>query len=474
MPNGPLDTNFLDKAIAFALQAHTGTERRGKGYPYIIHPLEALTIVATITSDQELLAAAVLHDVVEDTDCTLEQLRSEFGDRVADIVEAESDPKEDPSKERASWRERKMLGLDKLTYASLDAKMVAIGDKLSNMRAIAQDYTVIGNKLWSRFHAPNGMKDYAWRYRALAGALAELQGLPPYEEFVELIEKVYGPDTEQSPAHINMADYKQTGDGFTALSYTHKDGKRMVKMYSDFISKGYVIRELEISRALVKMGLNTPKPLRFVSDGKRFGAEFEHISNKVSFASSVSQAPSSLEKYGILFAQEAKKLHATPCPKDVFISAAESFKHAVDECKQLSAEEKIRIKAFIDAVPECNTCLHGDLHIGNIITDGIQNWWIDLGNFGYGNPLFDIGMFYFTAKLIPEEMINRLYHISKEQMSRFWDVFAAEYFGADTDEKLEEVNCKVAPFAALKMIALGNRDGLTPAMLGFIQQQFAK
>ena len=66
-----LDTDFLDRAINYAVKAHAGTERRGKGFPYIVHPMEAMEIVSTITSDQELLAAAVLHDTVEDTDVSV-------------------------------------------------------------------------------------------------------------------------------------------------------------------------------------------------------------------------------------------------------------------------------------------------------------------------------------------------------------------------------------------------------------------
>ena len=86
MANNPLDTTLLDRAIIFAVHAHAGTERRGKGFPYIVHPMEAVEIVSTITPDQELLAAAALHDVIEDTDITVGTLRAEFGDRVAALV----------------------------------------------------------------------------------------------------------------------------------------------------------------------------------------------------------------------------------------------------------------------------------------------------------------------------------------------------------------------------------------------------
>ena len=87
MANKPLETRLLDRAVVFAVRAHAGTERRGKGFPYIVHPLEAVGIVATMTSDQELLSAAVLHDTVEDTDITLEQIRAEFGNRIASLLD---------------------------------------------------------------------------------------------------------------------------------------------------------------------------------------------------------------------------------------------------------------------------------------------------------------------------------------------------------------------------------------------------
>ena len=88
MANKYIDTSILDKAIHFAIDAHANTERRGKGFPYSVHLMEAVEIAATITSDQEILAAAALHDTVEDTDVTVEQLRKEFGDRIAELVEA--------------------------------------------------------------------------------------------------------------------------------------------------------------------------------------------------------------------------------------------------------------------------------------------------------------------------------------------------------------------------------------------------
>lgn len=191
MANKQMDTSLLDRAIIFAVKAHSGTERRGKGFPYIIHPMEAMEIVATMTSDPELLAAAVLHDTVEDTEVTLEQIREEFGERIASIIAWESDTFEEGVGEEDSWHSRKREAINRLASAPLDAKIVALGDKLSNMRAIARDYAVQGDNLWNLFHAKD-RKDHEWHYRGLENSLRELDDTFAFKEFEQLIDQVFG------------------------------------------------------------------------------------------------------------------------------------------------------------------------------------------------------------------------------------------------------------------------------------------
>lgn len=183
--NNPLDTALFDRASQFAIEAHAGTERRGKGFPYILHPMEAAVIASTITNDAEVLAAAVLHDTVEDTAATIEQIERLFGPRVARLVNTETAPK------GASWRAKREVQLGRIAAADRDSKIVAIGDKLSNFRAIALDYRTLGDDLWSRFHAPDGKRDIEWYYRGLATSLADLADTAPYQEFVTLINSVF-------------------------------------------------------------------------------------------------------------------------------------------------------------------------------------------------------------------------------------------------------------------------------------------
>ena len=194
MANKYMDTELLDRAIMFAVQAHHNSERRGKGFPYIVHPMEAVEIVATITPDQELLAAAALHDTIEDTDVTVEQLRAECGDRIANLVHAESDQINgelfNGENEEETWHARKQAAIDRLAAAPHDAKIVALGDKLSNMRAIWRDYQVKGDELWKIFHCSDKAA-HEWHYRGLAASLKELNDTFAYQEFVRLIDEVF-------------------------------------------------------------------------------------------------------------------------------------------------------------------------------------------------------------------------------------------------------------------------------------------
>ena len=137
---------MIEEAAAFAAQAHHGTFRKGTQIPYITHPMEAALIVSGFTDDPEMIAAALLHDVVEDTGVTEEEIRERFGSRVACLVANET---EDKTK---CWRERKGATIQHLKSAPREIKILALGDKLSNMRCTAKDYLVLGDEIWQRFN----------------------------------------------------------------------------------------------------------------------------------------------------------------------------------------------------------------------------------------------------------------------------------------------------------------------------------
>lgn len=178
---------MVDRAIAFATKAHEGQYRKGTRRPYIVHPIEVGEIVASMTKDQEIISAAVLHDTLEDCKgVTQELLAQEFTPRVAWLVARES---EDKSK---TWLERKTQTIRSIGNAVLEVQMIGLADKLSNMRDIDRDYPVLGEELWSRFR----MKDkttIGWYYKGIRDALEKnFAGFPAYEEYCRLIEKNFG------------------------------------------------------------------------------------------------------------------------------------------------------------------------------------------------------------------------------------------------------------------------------------------
>lgn len=184
--------DIFDKAIVFATKAHSDSSRKGTTTPYIVHPMEASAIVATITNDRTILAAAVLHDVVEDTDYTIDDIMKEFGKDVARLVSAESEDKRDNLPSEATWKIRKQETLDHLKdKATKEEKMITLGDKLSNIRAMHRDYLEIGDELWNRFNQKD-KSEHAWYYKSIAELLSDLSDTSAYQEYVELVNKVFG------------------------------------------------------------------------------------------------------------------------------------------------------------------------------------------------------------------------------------------------------------------------------------------
>ncbi|MBP3655115.1 MAG: bifunctional (p)ppGpp synthetase/guanosine-3',5'-bis(diphosphate) 3'-pyrophosphohydrolase [Clostridia bacterium] len=180
---------LLTRAIAFAAQAHEGMCRKGTDIPYIVHPMEAAAIASTITDDECILAAAVLHDVMEDCGVCFDSLCAAFGERVAELVDNESHtPHPDM---RASWLMRKQETIGKIARAGRDSQIIALADKLSNMRAIHRDWRHEGEALFLRFNQ-HDKRLHAWYYRSCCALLRDRLGdTDAWRELNALIEDVF-------------------------------------------------------------------------------------------------------------------------------------------------------------------------------------------------------------------------------------------------------------------------------------------
>ena len=181
---------LFNRAIQYAVDAHAGQLRKGTNIPYIVHPMEAAAIVASMTQDEEILAAAVLHDVIEDTGRTRRDIEREFGATVAAYVAAESENKREDQPAADTWQLRKQETLNHLATASEPIKMIALGDKLANLRAIHRDLATLGEAFWQRFTRSDPAMQ-AWYYLSLADCLSSLKDYPVYAEYAHLAEQVF-------------------------------------------------------------------------------------------------------------------------------------------------------------------------------------------------------------------------------------------------------------------------------------------
>lgn len=183
---------LVSEAIAFAVKAHDGMRRKKSDAPYILHPMEAAVIVGTMTDDQNLIAAAVLHDVVEDADIYIEEIEKRFGKRVRELVESETEDKRADLPPESTWRIRKEESLAVLKNTDdIGVLMVWLGDKLANMRSIYRDFKVEGNAMWQRFNQ-KGVAEQAWYYRSIVKLTERLSGTSAWLEYKTLTELVFG------------------------------------------------------------------------------------------------------------------------------------------------------------------------------------------------------------------------------------------------------------------------------------------
>ena len=182
----------VTKAIEFAARAHDGMIRKKDKTPYILHPLEAAVIVGSMTDDQDIISAAVLHDVVEDTPITIEEIEEKFGKRVRELVDSETEDKRADLPPSDTWRIRKEESLAVLKNTDdIGILMVWLGDKLANMRAIYREWKVEGDAMWQQFNQKD-VNEQAWYYYSIAELTDRLSDTSAWIEYKTLVEKIFG------------------------------------------------------------------------------------------------------------------------------------------------------------------------------------------------------------------------------------------------------------------------------------------
>lgn len=257
---------------------------------------------------------------------------------------------------------------------------------------------------------------------------------------------------------ISLDDYILSGGGFNGESYDHKtDPSIMLKLY--FPGKiQQPLDEMKLARKVYDLGIPTPEPGEYVvTEDGRYGIRFQRILGKVSYSRAAGDHPENVKQYAEEFAQMCLQLHSTHIDTTQFENVKDRYYRFLVENPFFTMDEKEKLRRFIANVPDTDTAIHGDLQFSNAIFAGDQRYFIDLGDFCYGYPLFDVAMLFLCCILDGEEYLSEFYHMNKPTAVRFWEAFAPAYFGKN--RSLKDIEEEIMPFAGLKTIIIERDTG---------------
>ena len=257
---------------------------------------------------------------------------------------------------------------------------------------------------------------------------------------------------------ISLSDYVLSGGGFNGESYDHKtDPSVMLKLY--FPGKiQQPLDEMMLARKVYALGVSTPEPGDYVvTEDGRYGIRFRRILGKKSFSRATADEPEKLPQFAAEFALMCRELHAVHVDPAQFEDVKDRYYRLLAANPFFSSPEKDRIARFIADTPDEDTAVHGDLQYSNAIFAGNRRYFIDLGDFCYGNHLFDVAMVYLCCYLSSDAFIRETFHMPKTLAMQFWDHFAPVYFGEDIP--LGEIEELVRPYAGLKTLIIERDSG---------------
>ena len=184
----------LTKAIEYAAKMHEGQMRKMAGTPYILHPLEVAAIIGTISADEDIIIAGLLHDTIEDCNADPREIKALFGPRVSALVQSESEDKLSDRPPAETWMARKEESLLMLEHTKDESvKILWLGDKLSNIRSFSREYAVHGDEIWKALNQKDKNMQ-GWYYKTIARLLENLSDTAAYREYVQHVNYLFGGD----------------------------------------------------------------------------------------------------------------------------------------------------------------------------------------------------------------------------------------------------------------------------------------
>lgn len=255
---------------------------------------------------------------------------------------------------------------------------------------------------------------------------------------------------------VNLQEWVSFGGGGFGESYYNKtDDSVILKLNKASVTEDKAREEFLRSKAVYDMGIPSAEPYEFVTDGERYGMIVQRIQGKESFGRIIADHPDRLSELAAVTAEYTKALHAIPCNTEVFDSMSLKTREMISANKTIPEPIKERLIGYIDELEPATTCLHGDLNPCNIITAQGKVYWIDLGDFSYGDPLLDFSIMVHMSYYGPNPLLLKLFHMDRKKMIQFYQAMGKQYFGPvwDTPEHQQKME-RIAQIMAGKAICI--------------------
>lgn len=460
--------NLFEEAVIYSTIMHAGQTRKDNS-PYILHPLEVSQLIATMTSDIEVITAGVLHDVVEDTDGTIGEIRSRFGDRVADLVLSETENKYENLPKKESWKKRKEESLLVLKNSSdIGVKMLWLADKLSNVRSLARQYGEVGDAIWQRFNQNDPMM-HKWYYQSIAEIVEmDLNRTGAYKELIQHINYIWPGTFEHNKEiykkykDLSIEGLELIGKGAKGNVY-RVDDELIVKVYNDKNMFKDIERENILARKALVAGIPTAISFGIVTVGEKYGSLFELVESKT-VSNLIAKHPDNVEYYAKVMADLAKQIHTTDTSEmDLPDYMPEVYNWINGGIAYVDEEATKKVLKMLDALPKATTMIHGDFHTGNVMQQKNEYLLIDMGRLSTCNPIIELSgayMFYVAFGELDPSFVEKFMEFSYDVSKKYYESFMHCYFCDKSEEELQMINNKCALLSYLRLVRRCYKKGL--------------
>ena len=232
------------------------------------------------------------------------------------------------------------------------------------------------------------------------------------------------------PISVDLDEWTLSGEGANSLVYLHKSNDGLVlKLNAEHTPREESENEYIRSKEAFALGIPSPEPVCFVCDGTRYGTITKCLKNKKSLARILSEDKNQMDAVARSFALLAHNLHSLQCNTAHSDNVAERYRNAVNSCSAIPKEIRERLNLYADEMEHCTTCLHSDMHIGNVVRSEGRDYWIDFGGFGYGDPDLDFAALLLIVYFTPKHVVKWLLHISRDDFRDFVDIYGSYYYG---------------------------------------------